>query len=439
MLCKGTLRSSSRDEPNQPGDTMASDSTTGGACKRTMIATFRKNKAETVVLHDELPALQQGEIRMRVDKVGLSANNNFYAQMGEAPFLKFFAVYPVAHRPDLANVPAWGTATIVESNHPDFAVGEQYRGFLHMSNVVQMKAKRTAEGFVASGGNRDKLNKAYNGFIRVKDSKASPFAGSGPRADLATIAAPGALSGLLLCELLRMNRFYGANSIVLTSASSKLSLATAFLLKAEREQGTITRIIGYSAAKNAPFVRATGLFDDVLTYEEDLPTDPTLKPVFIDVAGDATVYRRIQKRLAKALAVGGTHSKAKASTFTAFSPGGIVKMVGSMVAPPSVATWLDRHLDPTLEMFFAPTVMTQLVARWGRATLDERCDAALAQFVDAALEHGWIKIVRAEATSAIQAEYRRIVEGTVPPSEAIIVSLDEHTKPATNEASATVA
>ncbi len=390
--------------------------------KRVMVTTMRKKKSQTVVVHDALPPLQQGQIRMRVDKVGLSANNMFYAQMGEAPFLKFFSVYPVESRPELANVPAWGSGTIVASANPDFEVGEHYRGFLHMANVVQMKAKRTADGFVAYGGNRDKLNRAYNGFIKVRDEK-SPFHGTGSKADLATVAAPGALSGFILCELLRMNAFYGGDSIVLTSASSKLSLAIAFLLKAEREQGTLKRVIGYSSPNNVEFVRSTGLFDDVLTYDQELPSDSSLKPVLIDVAGDASIYRRIHKRLAKGLAVGGTHSRAKSSTFAAFGPSGLLKMIGSMVAPPAVGKWLDKNLHPPLEMFFAPTVMTQLVARWGKNVLDEKCDAALAAFVDAALDNRWITVVRAESTGTIQSEYRRIVEGTVPPSEAIIVSL----------------
>jgi len=417
---------------------VASDQQAQGPIKRVMVSTLRKNKAQTVVLHDELPALERDEIRMSVDKVGLSANNMFYAQMGEAPFLKFFAVYPVPHRQDLANVPAWGTATIIASAHADFQVGEQYRGFLHITDVVQMKAKRTPEGFVAYGGNRDKLNKAYNGFIKVKDTKSSPFQGTGSKADLATVAAPGALSAFLLCELMRMNAFYGGNSIVLTSASSKLSLATAFLLKAERADGTIKRVVGYSSPSHVAFVRSTGSFDEVLTYDQDLPADESLKPVLIDVAGDARIYRRLQKRLAKGLAVGGTHSSAKSSTFAAFGPSGILKLVGSMLAPPAVGQWLDKRVHPRLEMFFAPTVLTQLAARWGRSVLDEKCDAALASFVDAALENHWITVVRAETLPAIQAEYQRIVEATVPPSEAIILSLAAG-EPATEAKSSAVA
>jgi hypothetical protein len=84
---------------------------------------------EIVVLHDELPALQNNEICLRVDKVGLSANNLFYAQMVDVPFLKFFSVHLLGDEYNyLANLPAWGVATIIESDNPEFAVGEQSRG-----------------------------------------------------------------------------------------------------------------------------------------------------------------------------------------------------------------------------------------------------------------------------------------------------------------------
>jgi hypothetical protein len=64
------------------------------SAERVMLAKVRSDMTETVVLREELPALQKKEIRLRVDNMGLSVNNLFYAQMGDAPFLKFFSVYP---------------------------------------------------------------------------------------------------------------------------------------------------------------------------------------------------------------------------------------------------------------------------------------------------------------------------------------------------------
>jgi hypothetical protein len=334
------------------------------SAQRTMIATVRDDMKETVILRDELPPLERDEIRLRVDKVGLSANNLFYAQMGNAPFLKFFAVYPVGdEHEELANVPAWGVATVIESSNPEFSPGDQFRGFLHMTNVVQMKARRTPEGFTAFGGGRDKINPAYNGFLSVDAEGDSPIRGHGQKPDLAMTAAPGAGSGFIMAELLRMNDFYGANAIVLTSASSKLSLATALLLRKERDQGDLAKITGYTAPHNADFVRATGLYDDVVTYDEGLPGDDTLRHLLIDVAGDADVYKRSKAKFVKAFAVGGTHADAKSSVFTAFGPSGFAKLLVDMVAPAAVKKWAARSLSPKLEMFFAPTVIQELLVR----------------------------------------------------------------------------
>lgn len=388
-----------------------------------MVASRRDRKRETVVLRDRLPPLSEGEIRMSVDKVGLSTNNVFYAQMGSAPFLKFFSVYPIRGHEGVVNVPAWGIGTVIASANPDFAVGERFRGFLHMTNLVQMKARRTADGFVACGDNRKKLVKAYNVFVKVDDAASSPFSGDDRKADLAMASAPGVLSGYVLYELMKMKSFSRGNSVVLTSASSKLSLAVAVLLQEERRSGLLKKVIGYTSARHAAFVRSTELFDEVLTYDQALPASDGLRHVMIDVAGDATVYEKNENHVIKAFAVGGTHAHAKASTFTAFGPTGLLKMVASVVGPKRLGEWAEKTLEPKLEMFFAPSVMAELVNRLGKAEFDHRCEASLRRFVDAAIDGGWIQVVRCEDPAAAQAAYQRVFDGDIPPSEAVIVAL----------------
>ncbi len=390
---------------------------------RTMIATKRKKMKVTSVFHDELPPLKQGEIRMSIDKVGLSTNNVFYAQMGEAPFLKFYSVYPIPGQQEWANVPAWGIGTVTASRHSEFQIGDRFRGFLHMGNVVQMQAKRKAEGFVAKGGHRDKLNKAYNAFTAVPRSVDSPFFGDDAKADLAMVAAPGALSAHIIYELLKMKNFFQGNSVVLTSASSKISLATALVLARERDVGRLQQVIAYTSAKNRSWVEQTGVYDEVLTYDQTLSPAGKLDHVMIDVAGDGSLYKQNKQHLVKALAVGGTHSKAKSSTFTAFGPSAIVKMAANMAAPRVIRNWVDNQLNPKLEMFFAPTVMAELARKMGRSALDKRCEETLAVFVDAAVSNDWIQVTRCEDAESAQAAYQRIFRGEVPPSEAIIVSL----------------
>jgi hypothetical protein len=314
-------------------------------------------------------------------------------------------------------------ATIIESDNPEFAVGEQFRGLLHITNVVQMKVRRSPEGFIAYGEKRDKLNQAYNGFIQVKNNSASPISGEGVKSDLAMTSAPGALSGFLLYELLKAHDFYRGNSVVLTSASSKLSLATALLLKNERDSGNLKRVIGCTSVGNMEFVKNTSFFDDALTYDQTIEADEGLQHVLIDVAGDAVIYKRIKDKLIKGLAVGGTHSDAETSSLKSFGLTGFVKMFIDMVAPLSIKTWASKNLNPPLEMFFAPTVRHELLARWGKDEMDRKADIALQSFVDVAVDNNWIQVDRSETIDSIQAAYRKIILGQVPPSEAITLSL----------------
>ena len=391
--------------------------------QRIMVATRRKKIKETVVLQDQLPALGENEIRMSVDKVGLSTNNVFYAQMGNAPFLKFFSVYPLQDHKELANVPAWGLGRVIESNHPEFEVGERFWGFLHMSNVVQMKAKRTKDGFRAHGGGREKLVPAYNNYTQVIDSENAPLSKEGDLSDLAMTSAPGALSGYTIYELLKMKGFYDCNAVVFTAASSKLSLATALFLQSERQDGTLKKIIGYTSSKNFEFVRSTKLFDEVLTYEETLTGENALHHVMIDVAGNAENYKKNKKNLKKILAVGGTDSSAKSSTFTSFGPSALVKMVAGMMAPASLRRWLDNKLNPKIEMFFAPSVIAELIKQMGKAQFNEKQNEALNHFSKTALEGGWIQVHRCEDIPSAQAAYQKIFSGELKPSEAVILSL----------------
>ena len=115
---------------------------------------------------------------------------------------------------------------------------------------------------------------------------------------------------------------------------------------------------------------------------------------------------------------------AEASVFTSFGPSGFLKMLIDMIAPAQVKNWAARRLSPKLEMFFAPTVINELLAKWGREQMDNKSDGALTAFVDAAIDGGWISVKRAETPEEAQSAYRRIFEGKVPPSEALILSLN---------------
>src|SRR5205807_124619 len=100
--------------------------------------------------------------------------------------------------------------------------------------------------------------------------------------------------------------FFGASSVVLSSASSKTASALAFLLS---QRGEVD-VIGLTSARGLDFTRGLGVYGHVAAYEEidSLPGGPS---VYVDIAGDAdvrsAVHRRYGDELRHSAVVGATH------------------------------------------------------------------------------------------------------------------------------------
>ena len=61
---------------------------------------------------DNLPPLEDGKARLKVDKFALTANNVTYATFGEA--MNYWNFFPAADE-KYGRVPVWGFATVTES------------------------------------------------------------------------------------------------------------------------------------------------------------------------------------------------------------------------------------------------------------------------------------------------------------------------------------
>ena len=60
---------------------------------RWTVVVDRDDLTKTEVLHDEVPALSDGEVLLRVDRVGLTANNVTYGVIGE--MIGYWRFFPV--------------------------------------------------------------------------------------------------------------------------------------------------------------------------------------------------------------------------------------------------------------------------------------------------------------------------------------------------------
>ena len=184
--------------------------------------------------------------------------------------------------------------------------------------------------------------------------------------------------------------------MVLASASSKTALGLAHLSKTRGS----CRVVGLTSPARVPFVRSTGYYDDVLSYDE-VASLPAADTVYVDFAGDAgvraAVYVQLGERLRYSSRVGMTHWERLAAP--AHAPRG----------------------GPEPVFFFAPEQARKRSAEWGPAELEARIAGALGGFLASA--SAWLRVVEARGPTAVEATYRALLEGTADPAEGHVLGL----------------
>lgn len=336
--------------------------------------------------------LAEGEVRLAVEQVALTANNITYAAFGEA--MQYWRFFPSGDE-GFGCLPTWGFATVTESRAEGVAPGRRVWGYWPLgTHAVLRPARVRAGGFVDASPHRAELAAAYQAYAFCD---ADP-AWSPAREGLQAVLKPLFLTAFLLDDWLAEAGFFGAKRLLLSSASSKTALATAFCLSRRAlGEGPATRpeTVGLTSAPRLGLVESLGCVDRVLAYEalESLPADEPA--VFVDFAGDAGLRRRVHTHFGNALAyscaIGGTHWQALGS--------------GSGLPGPR----------PTL--FFAPAQAKKRSAPppegWGGEGLATRMAEAWEAFL-AAVQAGkepWVRIVQHHGPDAARAVYDSLLAG----------------------------
>ena len=180
----------------------------------TVIAREKDDREKLHVIHQSLSPLEDGQVRLRVDLLGLSANNKFYVDSAfplEVPHHQDGGnvAQPL---PPLVAVPAGGLATVVESKVPETKAGPKFRGFLHLTDTVQFSVKVSKDEFIVI---RDKLYPSYNVFTKVSSGPlGAPIVSE--ECGIALTTLPGSLTGFCLSEFFKKQVFYDAKAIVFT-------------------------------------------------------------------------------------------------------------------------------------------------------------------------------------------------------------------------------
>jgi len=345
--------------------------------------------------------LAEGQARLRIDRFALTSNNITYAAFGEA--MKYWDFFPTG---DAAwgCIPVWGFAEVVESRADGVAVGERLYGYWPMGRYLVVQPGRVGKhGFIDAAAHRAALPAVYN---QIQRCAADPGYVAAQEAQQALLR-PLFITSFLIDDFMAEAGFFGAQSLLLSSASSKTAYGTAFCLSMRRGQPGMPRIVGLSSAGNLGFCRSLGCYDEVVDYEAVGAMDRTTPTVYIDFAGNGALRRAIHERFGDALryscSVGGTHWD---------------ELAGARDLP-----------GPRPTLFFAPA---QVVKRsgpppegWGAAELQRRIAAAWTSFMQPVNDPAqpWLRVRSAAGAGAVQQACLDLLDGKVDAREGLMLSL----------------
>jgi hypothetical protein len=322
--------------------------------------------------------LAPGEALLEVERFSFTANNITYAVVGDQ--LGYWRFFPAPE--GWGRIPVWGFARVLRSNADGVAEGLRLYGYLPMSTHFTTGIRPSGGGYADASPHRAALPAAYNRYADAPETEGD---------DHAALLKPLFTTSFLLDDLVAE---IAPDAIVLvSSASSRTALGLASTVA---RRGA--KAVALTSGGNVAFVERTGLYAQVLRYDEVDRSEVDGPVAFVDIAGDAgvraAVHRRFGDRLVHSAVVGATHHEARAPAAGEPLPG------------------------PAPAFFFAPDRLAKRSGEWGASAFDDRVRAAMARFVE---ESDWLRIERHRGPAALGEVYAAALKGAARPDVGHIV------------------
>ncbi len=351
--------------------------------------------ADVSIVKYDAGELPDGQIRVDIGPFALTANNVTYMVAGDQ--IGYWSVFdPTAY--DLTKdkgqgrMPVWGYGVVTESRFPGIEPGAKMYGFFPIATSMDMQPGRlSAHGFTDIAEHRSGLHSLYSGYT-FTDADPSYAA----HVDLQPVLRPLFTTSFLIDDFLDDESFFGAEQVLLLSASSKTALGTAYCLKA---RGTLP-VVGLTSEGNKAFVEQTEFYNDVFTYDTITDMNPDKKTVVVDMSGNMSVIQTLEAHFEENL--------------TYICRVGISHWQEAAKAPPK------RTATPTA-FFFAPDRAKQRIGDWGQAGFAENLGASWIPFLDSAKD--WLTVEKAEGMEAILENYKDLLNGQSGPNKGYLFTL----------------
>lgn len=331
--------------------------------------------------------LEAGQVRMALKRCALTANNITYAVTGYViGYWKFFP----SGTDGQGLVPVWGTAEVSESNSSVLPVGAKLYGFWPLAETCVLTPQRDAHGAVVDiAAHRVDLPAVYNRYAVVKPTSAE-------QDDLRALLQPLLATSYLLMDFLSDNDFFGAEQVIVGSASSKTGLGLCKFL-AELSPRPV-KIVGLTSAGNVGFVESLEACDSIVTYDA-INEIAQVASVYVDMAGNSVAKQALHTHLADHLthyaAVGTSH-------WDKFQPN--VELAG--VKP---------------KFFFAPSQIAKRREDWGPGVIEGKITEGWKRLAKDA--GSWLDIQPHTGLASAQEVYTQIATGRAAPRDGHVIVL----------------
>ena len=327
--------------------------------------------------------LAPGQARMSIERLALTANTVTYATAGD--LIGYWKFYPI-ERDGWGQVPAWGYAVVTESAGP-LKVGDRYYGFWPIATSIVVTPDRVRDtGFIDAAPHRASLVQIYNAY------SAAPIDENN---DLRALLQPLLVTSYLIDDFLAENHFFGAEQVIIGSASSKTGIGLASYLAARRPNGP--KVVGLTGADNKAFCEGLGFYDQVVAYDDLTNEIERCPSTFVDMAGNATVRLALHSHLADNLkyscAVGMSHWD----------------QLGTGKDLPGVKA----------KLFFAPSWAEKRHKDWGAAELGKRLDASWRDVAKSSSK--WLSVTHHNGLEKVPAIWAAITSGEARPDIGNVV------------------
>ena len=339
---------------------------------------------ETRVVTTQAEPLAPGQARLAIESFALTSNNVTYAAAGfDIGYWQFF---PTSEN-GWGIVPVWGTAKVVESRTDVLSVGTRLYGFYPMASEVVIASENGTAGLVDAAAHRAKLPLIYNQYTPVKTGPVSED-------HLRALLQPLLATSYLIYDWLQDNDCFGAEQIIVGSASSKTGLGHCRYLAEPKARAY--QIVGLTSVGNRAFVEGLGHCDTVLTYDQIAELDH-VPSVYVDMSGNSTVKAELHGTLKHQL----KHSSAVGlSHWDQFTPA-------------------MRLEGPKPEFFFAPSQVAKRRQEWGPGKIEAQITAAWKRIAASASD--WMDVQVHEGVEAAEGVYAALAKGEADPKIGAVI------------------